>query len=63
VLRTAEVKLRLPTWLRLGVKIQEPAFWGTNEKTVLMGCFSFCADKEPGIYELMPGQKMKREYL
>jgi len=25
--RKAESLLRLPTWLRLGVKRQEPAFW------------------------------------
>lgn len=26
--------------------MQEPAFWDTNEKTVLTGCFSFCADED-----------------
>ena len=29
----AEKRMRTPTWLRLGVKIQEPAFWGyTKDK-------------------------------
>lgn len=41
-MRTSEVKLRLPTWLRLGVKIQERAFWDTNDKKQSLWAV-FCA--------------------
>ncbi len=40
----AKGRLRLPTWLRLGVKVQEPAFWEYivvyyKRKSSLRGCF------------------------
>ena len=36
--RKAEVTLRSPTWRELGVKVQEPAFWGYLRKAA-KGCF------------------------
>ncbi len=36
--RKAEVTLRSPTWRELGVKVQEPAFWGYLGRAA-DGCF------------------------
>ena len=30
--RKTKKRMRTPTWLRLGVKIQEPAFWGFHQR-------------------------------
>ncbi len=39
--RKAEKQMRTPTWLRLGVKIQEPAFWGIRKMS------GSCAERLP----------------
>ena len=36
--RKAEVTLRSPTWRELGVKVQEPTFWGYLRRAA-KGCF------------------------
>ena len=59
---TTKKQMRLPTWLRLGLKIQGPAFWGfTKDKRRSSCTAAFCTEKVKRIFSYMSKkEKMKK---